>query len=388
MKIGAAAAGVRRGKTLLQGGNKSTHHTQSMEFEHSKISRLLSEESKPSLLPEFLLDLSSKSMKTINGGIFEAREVSTVEMSLEEEIVERPTFNLNDSQVPDEPKPLIKSENTSPVIGIDVSSVRVGESEAGTIYSLRGAIVWREQQDYNYMRCGPLTFYLNDSISRFLNGRSQTSNNMLYAAWSPLNERVLARLRNTLERWMQRYASSKLSKGIVLIDGSLTAGTPDNPIIYLIELLRESRENQNSVIGFSKDTRLCYSGKKITRLLDKSTAPSIMNIDRMIAPQSPSSPIKLMGRVYIAKLASGGLPFRVDIDRELPDETAIEALGQLINSDLVEQGYPETLRLAHILSTFTANEILAIQRHLTIEHGLRLTPKMNLRRSLFGPYGT
>jgi hypothetical protein len=313
-------------------------------------------------------------MKTINGGIFEARDVSTVEMSLEEQIPEHSTFNLNDSQVPDEPKPLIKSEKTSPVIGIDVSSVRVGESEAGTIYSLRGAIVWREQQDYNYMRCGPLTFYLNDSISRFLNGRSKTSNNTLYAAWSPLNERVLARLRNTLERWMQRYASSKLSKGIVLIDGSLTAGTPDNPIIYLTELLR--------------DTRLCYSGKKITRLLDKSTPPSILNIDRMIAPQFPSSPVRLMGKVYIARLASGGLTFRVDIDRELPDEAAIDALGQLINSDLVEQGYPETLRLAHILSTFTANEILAIQRHLTIEHGLRLTPKMNLRRSLFGPYGT
>ena len=45
-------------------------------------------------------------MKTINGGIFEARDLSTVEMSLEEEIPEHPTFNLNDSQVPDEPKPL------------------------------------------------------------------------------------------------------------------------------------------------------------------------------------------------------------------------------------------------------------------------------------------
>ena len=327
-------------------------------------------------------------MKTINGGIFEARDVSTLEMNLEEQIPEHSNFNLNNSQIPEEPKPLPKSEKTCPVIGIDVSSVRVGESETGTIYSLRGAIVWREQQEYNYMRCGPLTFYLNDSISKLLNGKPQTSSHTSYAAWSPLNERVLARLRNTLERWMQRYASSKLSKGIVLIDGSLTAGTPDNPIIYLTELLRESRENQNSVIGFSKDTRLCYSGKKITRLLDNSNAPSIMNIDRMIAPQFPSSPVRLMGRVYIAKLATGGVPYRVDIDRELPNNTAIEAISQLINSDLVEQGYPETLRLAHILSTFTANEILAIQRHLTIEHGLRLSPKMNLRRSLFGPYGT
>jgi len=175
---------------------------------------------------------------------------------------------------------------------------------------------------------------------------------------------------------------------MVLLDGSLTAGTPDNPAACVEDLLKSSRENGNVAVAFSKETRLCFSGKRITRLLDRAKPPCILNIDKLIAPQFPSTPVRLMGRVYVAKLAAQGLPFRVDIDRQVPEELGLLAMGRLINTDVLEQGYPETLRLAHILSTFTANEILAIQRHLSVEYGLRLAPRLSFRRSLFGPYGT
>ena len=327
-------------------------------------------------------------MKTINGELFEPREVSTIEMSLNEENEEEPEIAFSREPILDEPKPVPRTEDSCPVVAVDVSSVRVGESEGGLIYSLRGAIVWREESGYNFTRCGPLTFHLNDAIARFLNKRAGASQALLYSAWSPMSERVLSRLRNTLERWMQKLACTWLSKGLLLIDGSLTAGTPDNPAVYLDELLTRSRENRSTTIAFSKNTRLCFSGKKITRLLDKATPPCLLNIDQLIAPQFPSTPVRLMGRVYVAKLAPRGLPFRVDIDRQVSEDVALAAVGQLVNSDLLDQGYPETLRLAHILSTFTANEILAIQRHLSIEYGLHLAPRLSLRRSLFGPYGT
>jgi hypothetical protein len=370
------------------GGSKSTHRTQDIGFEDTKISRLLSEESRSSLLPDFLLSLSSESMRTINGGFFEPREVSAVEVSLNEEDEEEPEISLSSQPIINDPRRVPRVDGSCPVVGVDVSSVRVGESEEGFIYSLRGAIVWREESGYNFTRCGPLTFHLNDAIARFLNKKASTGQRLSYAAWSPMSERVLSRLRNTMERWMQKLACSRLSKGILLLDGSLTAGTPDNPTIYLDDLLTRSRENHSTTIGFSKNTRLCFSGRKITRLLDKATPPCLLNIDPLIAPQFPSTPVKLMGRVYVARLAPRGFPFRVDIDRQTSEEEALAAVGQLVRSDLIDQGYPETLRLAHILSTFTANEILAIQRHLSIEYGLRLAPRMSLRRSLFGPYGT
>lgn len=373
---------------LLLGGNESTHRTQEIGFERPRIIRLLYEDSKSTLLPDFLLDLSSESMRTINGGLFEPRDLSTVETSLEEEIEEEPPIRLTNTPTLEEPTPVATTAERCPVVAVDVSSVRVGESEQGILYSLRGAMVWREESGYSFTRCGPLTFHLNDDIARFLSKRSAAGERLSYSSWSPMTERVLARLRNTLERWVQNLACSSILKGIVLLDGSLTAGTPDNPTVYVEELLNSSRENSNTVIAFSKDTKLCFSGKKITRLLDKANPPCILNIDRLIAPQFPSTPVRLMGRVYVARIAQRGLPFRVDVDRKLPEDATLQAMARLITSDLVEQGYPETLRLAHILSTFTANEILAIQRHLSITYGLRLAPRVSLRRSLFGPYGT
>jgi len=63
-------------------------------------------------------------------------------------------------------------------------------------------------------------------------------------------------------------------------------------------------------------------------------------------------------------------------------------MNRLIASDVVMQGYPETLRLAHIFSTFTANDVIATQRYLAYAYGLRIAPRFNIRKCLFGPFGT
>ncbi|MGQ9542508.1 MAG: DNA double-strand break repair nuclease NurA [Candidatus Bathyarchaeia archaeon] len=344
--------------------------------------------SKETLLPSFLLELSNESMKAMNGGVFKPRDLSEAEVNLEEEVDEPHTIQLHDNPTIEKPTPIKPSSKECPVVAVDVSSVRVGESEQGLLYSLRGAIVWREGSSYNFTRCGPVTFHLNDDVARSVANRGCSVEHLPYSSWSPMTERLLARLRNSLERWMQELACSRLVDGIILLDGSLTAGTPDNPTVYVEAILRRAREKGNRVMAFSKETRLCYSGRRITRLLDGTDLPCILNIDRLIVPQFPSAPVRLMGRVYLAKLGLMSFPFRVDVDRQLSEDVSIETFSLLMNSDLVEQGYPETLRLAHILSTFTANEVLAIQRHLSIEYGLKLMPRLSLRRSLFGPFGT
>ncbi|MEM3552862.1 MAG: hypothetical protein QXE15_04470, partial [Candidatus Bathyarchaeia archaeon] len=81
------------------------------------------------------------------------------------------------------------------------------------------------------------------------------------------------------------------------------------------------------------------------------------------------------------------LSFRLDIDRKLSSKGAMEALGKLIVNDMIDQGYPDTLRLAHILSSFTASDVIGIQRFLLKKFKLQMVPKLNLRRMLFGPFG-
>jgi hypothetical protein len=365
-----------------------TYRTHTIEFEHSKISRLLLDGSKEALLPNFLLELSNESMRGLNGLGFKPRDLTEVEATLEEEVHESPTIQLKDDNLIEKPTPIGPASEKCPVVAVDVSSIRIGESEQGLLYSLRGAIVWRVGSSYNFTRCGPITFHLNDDMARSVVARKYSNEHVIYSTWSPVTERLLARLRNSLERWMQETACSRIGDGIVLLDGSLTAGTPDNPAFYVEAILRKARKNGNRVMAFSKETRLCYSGRKITRLLEGINIPCILDIDRLIVPQFPSTPVRLMGRVYLAKLGWKSFPFRVDIDRELSEEKSKDTFSLLMGSDLVEQGYPETLRLAHILSTFTANEVLAIQRYLSIEYGLKLMPRLSLRRSLFGPFGT
>ncbi len=90
----------------------------------------------------------------------------------------------------------------------------------------------------------------------------------------------------------------------------------------------------------------------------------------------------------MGKLATSGFPFRIDVDRYANTEAILDGFHELIGTEIVDQGYPETLRIAHILSTFTATDVLAIQAFAAGRFGIQLIPKTVLRRSLFGPFGT
>jgi hypothetical protein len=78
----------------------------------------------------------------------------------------------------------------------------------------------------------------------------------------------------------------------------------------------------------------------------------------------------------------------MDVDRGLSKEATVGSIRELMGTDIVDQGYPETLRMAHILSTFTAGDVLAMQAFTAARFGVQLVPKLLLRRSLFGPFGT
>jgi len=95
-----------------------------------------------------------------------------------------------------------------------------------------------------------------------------------------------------------------------------------------------------------------------------------------------------MGAIYVAKLNHSPYTFRLDTDVDISSQQAVEAVEHLIANDLITDGYPETLRLAHIHATFTANEVIGIQRFLAQAYGIKIAQRPNIRRLLFGPYGT
>jgi hypothetical protein len=272
-----------------------------------------------------------------------------------------------------------------PVVGIDVSSIKVGETQEGVIIALRGAVVWNTHRKYRFLRLGPFLFHITDENKDHIFSLLRKHNFDLSDVIStPDFTRLQTRIMSIFERWIQINLNIASQNALILFDGSLTAGTPDAPESIISKMLQSARTRQNSVLAFSKSSRLRFNGRCMIDLAHKHAAPCLVRMNDL---KSVMDSFRLLGDVYVAKLTEWGVPFRLDIDKKLLRFQAVEAVQRLLGNDLVYQGYPETLRLAHIYSTFTASEVIGMQRYLTQQRGLQILEKPNLRRLLFGPYG-
>ena len=50
----------------------------------------------------------------------------------------------------------------TPVVAIDVSSIKLGETRTGILIAVRGAIVWKQTNRYRYLRLGPFPFHITE----------------------------------------------------------------------------------------------------------------------------------------------------------------------------------------------------------------------------------
>ena len=336
-------------------------------------------------IPDSLVELSNRSMNALQGSKFNPRPVSLVEMGVDDaDVDERLDIGgaLSAGLKRNQLNPVRES---LPIAACDASSVKIGETETGMIFAIRAVAVWRQSSRILYNRWGPLLFHVPNSedTHQFRDDESRA-----FGGLTLKTLRVLTRLRNHVERWVQEVLSESIKDGILLIDGSLTAGTPDNPAARVNNILSTARSNNSIVIGISKSTELSVGGKNILGFSNNEGVPHTIDITPLVEEEYPPYPVRFLGRVYVAKLSSDGFLFRTDIDRESTEEQVQLALGRLAGTDVIFHGYPETLRIAHIFSTFTANEILAIQRFVASNHHITLQSRPSLRRSLFGPFGT
>ncbi len=174
-----------------------------------------------------------------------------------------------------------------------------------------------------------------------------------------------------------------VSQGLILFDGSLASGTLDAPAQRIKEILSFARRNSSTVLAFSKMTSLRINGYLITDQMSDHEPPYLLETTGLRF----KPPLVPLGDVYVARLNKINYAFRLDIDRETPLQHRIEAIEKLLGNDLYMQGYPETLRLAHILCTFTANEVLAMQHFITRKHGIQMINRPDIHKLLFGPFG-
>jgi hypothetical protein len=363
-----------------------SRHTQQTTTTQQKISNFLLPEDAIPAMPQGFTEFCRASMRDLRGTQLSTLPTFAPDFGTTE-------FDGADSQILNVEGPsdghviMLESVPTSrPVAAIDTSTIKLGELEDGILCALRGAVVTLETRNYRYLRYGPFVFSLG------YNG-PKASKHLETLGLPPFSgepniDGLLKRIRNILERWLQFNVSSSLREAFVLIDGSLTAGTPDNPSRELENVLEVARRSESTMIAISKKTKLRIRNECLTNILSTESNPCLIDVDAEVTDQFPPYPVRFLGRVFVAKLAKYGYPFRIDIDRQIPPPLAIGEFAKLAGTDIVDQGYPETLRMAHILSTFTATDALAMQAYAESEFGLEMVPKLALRHSLFGPFGT
>jgi hypothetical protein len=273
------------------------------------------------------------------------------------------------------------------IAAVDTSTMKIGETTTGIIVAIRGAITWRQNHSYKYTRLGPFIFHITeDNKNAVFNTLEHAYFSTTYGSMhqsAPNLMQMPTRLANLLERWMQTMLAKTVKDGVILFDGSLTSGTIDTPTQRLREILSYARRNSSTVLAFSKATTLRSNGILITEQLPNHEPPYLIET----AGLHSKPPMMLLGDVYVARLNRSNFAFRLDIDKETPAEQRIGAMQKLVGNDLYTQSYPETLRLSHILCTFTANEVLAIKHFITRKHGIEIINRPDMHRLLFGPFG-
>ena len=305
--------------------------------------------------------------------------------------VQKQPFQLNqqvfqqDPQIKLQPIPLKPKLEQTIVAAVDTSSMKIGETRKGTLIAVRGASVWKQRKNYRYLRIGPFIFHITEENKREVYNALQRSHfSITHNHQSPPNlSQMPTRIASFLEKWLQAMVSKTLSNGLILFDGSLTSGIADTPIQLMKEILDNARKRGNVVLGFSKMTSLRFNGYLITDVPIRYKPPYLLEIAGLKA----KAPIVLLGDVYVAKLTKGNCTFRLDIDKEVAIEQKIGAVEKLLGNDVFSQSYPETLRLAHILCTFTANEVIAMQHFIASKCNLKIINRPDMHRLLFGSFG-
>ncbi|MGF3522526.1 MAG: DNA double-strand break repair nuclease NurA [Candidatus Bathyarchaeia archaeon] len=295
--------------------------------------------------------------------------------------------NPTQIQIKRTPLPLTPKHQQTTIAAVDSSTIKIGETSRGIIIAIRGATVWKQNRSYHYTRIGPFIFHITEENKKSIySGLERT----YFATQNTCNHQVAPpllqmpnRLANLLERWLQLMIAKTINNGVILFDGSLIGGTTDTPIHLLHEILSIARRNKNVVLAFSKATTLRVNGYLITEYLPEQEAPYLLETTGLRF----KPPTVMLGDVYVARLQRSNVAFRLDIDKEIVFGNRIEAVEKLLGNDALQQSYPETLRLAHILCTFTANEVLAMQHFASCRYGVQIINRPDMHRLLFGPFG-
>ncbi|MCP8316590.1 MAG: DNA double-strand break repair nuclease NurA [archaeon] len=258
---------------------------------------------------------------------------------------------------------------------LDSSCIHIADVEDGSIYAARvTSVFFYDQKPQNHVRIGPIILYLNEqNLIDEEYGDERLSRLVLLD-----DSLAKSMIRIRLERAFAMELVRNLSRGIIMIDGSLRSSIFDLEDSSLVDILDTAKRNDNRVIGVSKSSRHRILNKLSGRLHSTGKAPLYSDIHQLVSPIFKG----VQGRVLLVKFTNDGLVFRVDISKF--DDRFDDTLSRVRHNDCFFRGYPESLRLAHHLSIFTGSEDTSIKSYILKKFSVIELPAEDPRKIALG----
>lgn len=293
------------------------------------------------------------------------------------------------------------SDVPMPLVAVDAGVLDLGVSRTGFALAFKAAVI---SQDINgthtVAKIGPRAkFIAPDNRAELLQfvGRGLFNEDMFVRVNEDGSLAVKQggtepnqfkdRIRNFIERMIQLDVVRELEGGILLVDGALTLRTYNTPEVFLQRLAKEAGKRNSEIVGVSKKSRVTVEGVHVGALLDNDPTDAgyrrIVTLDA--AGTEADAETRNLGVPFATRFAPGGFTFRVDVTRQslLPSEEAV--LEALYANTQMTLGYPNLLRLAHIHSAFTKDEVISLQVKAAHDYQISMRPPEDLS-VIFAPF--
>jgi len=236
------------------------------------------------------------------------------------------------------------------VVAIDSSALNIAETENGSIYAVKAAASFLINNRRRYYRLGPFIAYIGPNNI----GRIRGIVGAKLPAYMMVADKQIAMgfLRSYVESMTIGRAARALERGIVMVDGAFKSPSFGPSSAALAQVMSRWKDSIK-FMGISKTTHLRPIRPFYSALarLDGMKYADITNVINSISHGE-------YGRKYLVKFADDGFVFRVDLPYELEPDLAFASLKR---SEMMSNGYPESLKIAHLLSIFSNAELLGVR---------------------------
>ena len=267
----------------------------------------------------------------------------------------------------------LKEETT--IVAIDSSSIQVAETEEGILYAVKSGIAIATQgQTQAHFKIGPILFYLSEDTLKHSELDHRITKLILFD-----NESAKRLIRVKVERAIQLELSRHFTGAILLVDGSLRSSIFEHRCHTLKKIVENCALYKNTVAGISKSTKLRILDK-ISLPLTKIKGPGYIDVNLIIK----SLVRNIIGDSLLVKFGNSHTSPILRLDIATADGNKDTSLGKILGNDSIARGYPESLQLAHHISTFTGTEVSCLKSHVLNKYDVVEMASEDIRKKLLG----